>query len=374
MPVPSRLALLLDPLSAHIKGAEHAHELALEFMRRQVVVRAFGATLANGAAAVTPDSAVERLAPSSVLEFEPDAIVAYDALSPAAWLGARAARRLGVPLIVVEAGLFVRGTLFERSLWRIGHSLWGAYVRRATHELVALDGVARDLALRDGFEPKRCRIVPHGVDLERYRPGITSALVARHRIVGRVLACVSQHDPRSGVETLIAAFANTLAQRNDWALAIAGSGPGQARARACAERLGIGARVHWLSDARPEEVAGLFAASTLVAEPTLDADKPSVGVLQAQACGAPVLASRLPRLAESIERSGAGACVDPGSVAAWSAAIAGAAYSPEQRERWRELGLEHARTQAAWSRIADAFAEALKSARGDGAEALSLAS
>lgn len=116
MPVPSRLALLLDPLSAHIKGAEHAHELAIEFTRRRVAVRAFGATLSNGASAVTPESAVERLAPSSVLEFEPEAIVAYDALSPAAWLGARAARRLGVPLLVVEAGLFVRGTLFERSL------------------------------------------------------------------------------------------------------------------------------------------------------------------------------------------------------------------------------------------------------------------
>ncbi|MBI5434657.1 MAG: glycosyltransferase family 4 protein [Planctomycetes bacterium] len=370
-------------MSAHIKGAEHAHELARELARRGHTLRAFGATLADDAAPSSPrstrtpsspSSAVERLAPSSVIEFAPHAVIAYDALSPAAWLGARAARRLQVPLVVVEAGLFVRGSLLERSLWRIGHSLWGAYVRRTTAELVALDSVARELALRDGFAPERCRIVPHGVDPERFRPGLTSSLVARHRIVGRVLACASNFDARSGVEPLISAFAKTLAQRGDWSLAIAGRGSGHARARACAERLGVGARVHFLVDAEPDDLPGLFSASTLYAEPTLDFDKPALGVLQALACGTPVLASKLPRLDELIQSSSAGASVEPGSVAAWADAIASAAYSPDARARWSEAGVLHARERASWTRVADAFVHALRGARGDAADALPLAS
>ncbi|MCE9594477.1 MAG: glycosyltransferase family 4 protein [Planctomycetes bacterium] len=366
-----RVALLLDPLSAHMKGGEHAHELGRELRRRGHDVRAFGAATAESA---TDDSAIARLAPSSVIGFAPDAIVAYDALSPAAWLGARAARRLRVPLIVVEAGLFVRGTLLERSLWRIGHSLWGAYVRRTTADLVALDSVARDLALRDGFDARRCRIVPHGVDPERFRPGLASGLVARHRIVGRVLSCVSNHDGRSGLEPLIGAFARTLGQRGDWALAIAGRGAGHARARACAERLGVGSRVHFLADAEPDDLPGLYAASTLYAEPTLDLDKPSVGVLHALACGVPALVSKLQRLDELVSTSGAGSTVEPGSVDAWARAISAAASSPDARARWGASGLAYARERSSWAHVAAAFETTIRAARGGADEALPLAS
>jgi glycosyltransferase involved in cell wall biosynthesis len=366
-----RVALLLDPLSAHLKGGEHAHELGLELARRGHVVRAFGAVLSEAA---SPASAVERLAPSSVVEFAPDAIVAYDALSPAAWLGARAARRLRVPLLVVEAGLFVRGSFLERSLWRIGHSLWGAYVRRSTRELVALDSVARDLARRDGFADSRCRIVPHGVDPERFRPGLASALVARHRVAGRLLVCVTNHDSRSGIEVLIAAYARTLAQRADWSLVVAGRGPGAARARASAERLGIGARVHFLTDAETSDLPGLCSASTLFAEPTLDVDRTSLGALQALACGAPVLASKLSRLEELVAESRAGEAVAVGSVDGWSAAIARAAGSPDARERWSAAGVDYARERASWRRVADEFESVMRTARGAASDALPLAS
>ena len=62
--------------------------------------------------------------------FRPDAVLAYDALSPAAWHGSRLARRGRLPLVLVEAGSFAEGSWMERTAWRLGEVLWGSFVRR----------------------------------------------------------------------------------------------------------------------------------------------------------------------------------------------------------------------------------------------------
>ncbi|HVS08685.1 MAG TPA: hypothetical protein VMS76_02335, partial [Planctomycetota bacterium] len=98
-----RLALLVDPLMVRLGGAEHAGELAAALAARGHEVCAFGAELQGaGAAQVRPVAL-------SVLGFRPDAVLAYDALSPAAWLGSRIARRRKIPLVLIEAGAFRGG-------------------------------------------------------------------------------------------------------------------------------------------------------------------------------------------------------------------------------------------------------------------------
>ncbi len=355
-----RLALLVDPLTVRMKGGEHTAELARALRIRGHELRAFGAP-----PDLVPTSTEEHEGARGVIGFAPDAVIAYDALSPAAWLGARAARKLRVPLVLVEAGVFARGSILERSLWRIGHSLWGAYVRRSTARLVALDSVARDQAVQDGFAMSRCRVILHGVDLDRFRPGLSCRLIARHRIVGRVMSCASPLDARSGLDTLISAFARTLGQRNDWSLVVAGHGPQRPRLRAAADRLGIGAHVHFVEEASPEELPGLFSASTVVVQPTLDANKSPLALLQAMACGVPVLASDLPRFADVVRETQSGLLAAPGDLASWSSALSNLALAPDARSRWGDNGLRVAEERFSWLQVAGAFERTILEARGE---------
>lgn len=353
-----RIALLVDPLSvrapnaARIKASRHARELMGALEARGHLLRLFG---------IGPGEGPERDLGGSLLAFQPEALIAYDALSPAAWLGSRIARRRRAPLLLIEAGSFAEGSWMERAAWRLGEVLWGTFVRRSAGALIALDPVARDQALREGFQSERVAVVPHGVDLERFRPGLPCPLVSAHRVRGRILLHPGPLDLRSGAELLIAAFARTLGQRDDWSLVLAGEGRAPRRLRACADRLGVGARVHVL-DAGENDLPGLFASATLVALPERD-DAPQGAVLaRASACGVPLLVSDAPRSRALVLEHGLGLCAAAGDLEAWTEALRRAASSPEARQRWGRNGLAAARSDFDWRRVAERIEVELEAA------------
>jgi glycosyltransferase involved in cell wall biosynthesis len=351
-----RLALLVDPLMVRLGGAEHAGELAAALAARGHEVCAFGAELQGAGAAQVRSGPAAAL---SVLGFRPDAVLAYDALSPAAWLGSRIARRRKIPLVLIEAGAFRGGTALARLLRRGGEAFWGPYVRRSAGALVALDPVAREQALREGFREGRIRVLPHGVDLERYRAGLASPLLARHRIRGRLLLCAGPLDERSGAEDLIAAFARTVGQRGDWSLVLAGNGHAPPWLRACADRLGVGALVHFLRPA-PDELPALVSSSTLYAAPSLDGGGGGAQLARAMACGRAVIASDVPRHGWLVEHERNGLLAPPGDVAGWTAALARATGAPEARARWGARARALAEARLGWSTIAREFESALR--------------
>jgi glycosyltransferase involved in cell wall biosynthesis len=360
-----RIAILVDPFTLGRKWGAHAPELARELLGRGHTVRAFGAP-PGAIPRSTPDAEGPEGGPvglQGVAGFRPDAVLAYDMHSPAAWLGARSARRLDVPLVLVEPAGARPGLAPLR--W-LGRSLWGRYVRGATNALVALDPLARRGALADGFDPARVRVVPPGVDLMRYRPGLVSGLLGRHRIRGRILLYAGRMAEERGVDCLVRAFAQTLGQNPDWSLVLAGEGPQEAALRALVERLGVGTHVHQIARPREEELAGLFSASTLLAIPALDDSVRGLAVPLALACGLPVLASDRAALRELVEDGVHGLVVRAGDVESWARALQRAGVSPIARRRWSEAARARAEQRHAWPVVAEAF-EALLRGGGSGA-------
>jgi glycosyltransferase involved in cell wall biosynthesis len=349
-----RVALLVDPVTVRTKGLSHAPALAGELLGRGHVVRGFGAPPGviphSGALAGTGEDGAEDDAGASdrvgLDRFAPDAIVAYDALSPASWLGARVARRRGTALVLVEGGIPASAIrLHERFLQSLGERLWGRYVRDTCTAVVALDPVARNAALEVGFAEEQVRVLPEGVDPLRFRPGLSSAVIARRRIGGRVCLYAGPLELSRGLEVLVRAFAATVGQREDWCLVLAGDGGAAGRLRVLADRLGVGARVHLLPRARPEEHSARGRQ-----------------VARAMACGLPVIASATERLRFFVEDDGNGLLAEPGDLASWTAALGRAAGAPQARVRWGQRGLELSRERFAWPVVAEAFEEILGSA------------
>lgn len=357
-----RIALVVNPFTLRMKGGDHAPALAREFISRGHTVRGFGA----------PPGAIPRSSSDPVVEggvageeglgllgFQPDVIIAYDATSPAAWLGARRARKLRVPLLLVEEGFPEVGHPMERMLRAIGRQLWGAYVRRTAFQVIALDAVASAQAVREGFREETVRVLPPGVDLTHYRPGLTSSLPLQHGIRGRILLRVGQIEDGRDLNVLIEAFARTVGKRQDWSLVLAGDGSARARLRAMVDRLGIGSRVHWIARPRREELPGLLGASTLLAVTARDDDVRTLIARRALACGLPVIGSDVPRLRELVEHDACGLLAAPSDLDSWTETIQAAASSPMRRERWGLRGREVAEECFAWPQIADKFERAL---------------
>jgi glycosyltransferase involved in cell wall biosynthesis len=375
--VPLRIALVVDPLSARIFGGEHAAGLARSLSARGHVVGLFGASFAaprdvtaspvrvldagsheHEAGAIPAERRLRDRQRQNgrrhLLEFAPQALIAYDAMSPTACLAAQTARRLRVPLVLVEHGTggHVARTLV-RGLSRVGSSLWGPYVRRTATCVVALDPWSLAQARREGFPLERVRVVPHGVDTQRFRPGLVSNLCSRHRVQGRVVLAIGPLESASRHELVVDAFARTVGRRSDWSLVIAGEGSQRARLRAAADCVGIGARVHWIGELSDEELPGALSSATIA---VLAASDPRAVLLaRLLACGVPIVAESGGR-AEFLVGDQCGVTVARG---AWAEGLGLAAGAPESRRRWSDEARRIAVTQLDWGCVAREFEAAI---------------
>lgn len=358
-----RIALLVNPFTLGMKWGEHAPELARELLGFGHTVRGFGAPpgaipRSGSDPATAGDGTVEDAV--GIAGFKPDGIVAYDALSPAAWLGARTARRLSIPLVLVEAANGGAATGRGVMLHAVGRRLFGRYVRGTANAVIALDAIARERALRAGFLASRVSLLPGGVDLNTCRPGLSSGLILRHHVRGRILLYAGQLTDNRGLDTLVVAFANTVGQREDWSLVFAGEGSARGALRAKIDRLGIGSRVHWVGAPREEELPGLMSASTLLAVPAVDDSVRGRNIPRAMACGLPVLASDRPSLRHFVEHDVTGLLAKPGDVQAWTEMMRMATMSPDARKRYGIAARRVASERYAWPNVARTFESAIQ--------------
>ena len=368
---PLRIALLLNPFTPLGSGGDHASELASGLSALGHTVRVFGPTQARTVKPGQPEteSTLEPLVPR---RFAPDAIVAYDALSPAAMLGARTARALSIPLLLVEAGSRQERGRISRIYHGATEMLWGRYVRRTASALVALDPIARKRALVGGFPEERVVTMPPGVDPLEYKPGVVSPLLQRHRIRGRILLYVGRLERNRGLDVLVRAFGRTVGQRDDWSLVLVGEGSARADLRASIDREGFGSRVHWLGRVDSEELPGLVSSCTLLAVPALDDSVRGRNVARAMSCGRPVIVSDRPNLRSLVEHEVSGLVVPAGDVEAWTEALQRASMSPDARRRWGRRAQELAAKRLSWTVVARTFESMILRARGDASAPVTL--
>lgn len=351
-----RIALVVDPFRLQRTAGDHAPNVALELLGRGHLVRGFGSRGSIPRSGPGPELGGGGLEDGvGIMGFYPDVIVAYDPLSPAGLVAARAARKLEAPLLLIDEGHTESAGWIDRSKRYLGECLWGSWVRRRTSNVVALDGAALGMALESGFDPGRVTVLPSGVDLERYRPGLTTHILARHGVRGRVLLCTQKLEAESGLEELIRAFASSVGRRGDWSLVFAAEGPHRNRLRAEAFRLGIGGQVHWLGKPRREELPGLLGACTLYVAPCLDRDYTGWRLRRALAAGIPMIVEDGPRARTWVDDDASGLLVARGNGEAWTEALRLAVGSPERRRRWGTHARKVAEENFSWSSIGEQF-------------------
>ncbi|MBP9819327.1 glycosyltransferase [Candidatus Woesebacteria bacterium] len=151
-------------------------------------------------------------------------------------------------------------------------------------------------------------------DISVINPGITISKPTSIRKSTRPLICyVGRLKPYKNIDILIKAFALVREAHPNAQLVIAGSGESRSSLERLATKLGIGDQVNFTGRVSEKEKAEILTRSWVVVQPSM-IEGWGITVLEANACGTPVIASNVPGLRDSVVDGKTGLLVTPRNI------------------------------------------------------------
>jgi glycosyltransferase involved in cell wall biosynthesis len=246
--------------------------------------------------------------------FHPDGVAA-----------AHLARALGLPLVITGRGTDL--TLIPDRRRERAQIVWAAHQASA---LVTVCDDLRQKLLALGAPAERTLVLRNGVDLQQFAPRDRAAARRRLGLDGFVALSVGSLIPRKGHELTIGAMARVP----DATLLIAGSGPLREDLEALARRLGVDRRVRFLGEVPHADLPDLYTAADAMVLASSREGWANV-LLEAMACGAPVVATAVNGAPEVVRAPEAGVLVGERTADALVAAIVALRRAPPARAATR---------------------------------------
>jgi glycosyltransferase involved in cell wall biosynthesis len=163
-----------------------------------------------------------------------------------------------------------------------------------------------------GATPEAVRVIANGVDARQFQPG------ARRGNGSFRIACVGRLIFNKGPQFLIEAAPEVLQAHPEAEFVLVGDGPLRARLEERARELRIGHRVDFLGSR--SDVAAILQGCDVLVRPSLLEGMP-LAVLEAMACGLPVVATPVAGTSELVRDGENGLLVRPADPGALAGAI-----------------------------------------------------
>ncbi len=200
---------------------------------------------------------------------------------------------------------------------------------RGSDVLVASTRLERqDLVDLYGVEPEKIEVIPPGVDTARFGPPEDKCALKRKFgfPAGPLAATLGRLDARKGFDLFVRAAAQLLTAGEQLSFALsagAARDPREeehAKLQRVVEELALGDRFRWLNVLPQEELPSFYGAADVFVMPSRY-ELFGIVMLEAMACGVPVVATRFGGPAEVIEDGKDGILVDPTDISALVGAL-----------------------------------------------------
>jgi len=260
-----------------------------------------------------------------------------------AWSAWIAAKRLDIPFVTTFHGTYGAGNSLKRLYNQV--MTWGEPV------IAISEFIARHIVATYQLHPDRLRIIPRGIDFERFAP----ERVAPHRLQklvrdwrlpdgAPVILLPGRLTRWKGQTVLIEAL--TMLDRPDVVCVLAGSEQGRTAYREQLERLvagqGLEGRVRIVGDC--QDMPAAYMLADVVVSASTDPEAFGRVSVEAQAMGRPIVATDHGGSRETVIPGVTGWLVPPADAAALAMALADAlSLSTETRLRLAETSIAHAR-------------------------------
>ena len=267
-----------------------------------------------------------------------DAHYVYPDGVAAAWLGAK----LGKPVVVTA-----RGTdLHLISHYRIPRLLIRNAFKRCAAVVTVSQALAR-CAHALGPQNLRVEVLRNGVDLDLFRERERTEVRNELNLSGPTLISVGLLIPRKGHELIIEA----LSRLPDAQLLICGEGPMRNQLERYAERWGVSGRVKFLGQITHGELSRYYSAADVLVLASLREGWPNV-LLEAMACGTPVVANAVGAVPEFVGHPHAGRILRERTGPAIAEAVRAILDNPPSRQDVRKYASQFSWTETSQGLLA----------------------
>ncbi len=249
----------------------------------------------------------------SLTDNPPDVVHAHFATEPARVAGALAAD-LGVPFTFTAHGYDV----YRKPPADLRHR-----IRAARAVVTVSEANAEHLVTHFDAPRDHLRVLPCGVDLDRFRPAADS--VEPHTIV-----CVARLRPVKNLGLLLAACRVLKDRGQPFRLVVVGEGPDRMSLEAERARLHLDAEVQFEGAQDQAAVLAWWQRATVGVLTSLSEGMP-VSLMEAAACGVPAVAPAVGGIPELIAHGSTGFVTPPGDAVAVADALARVLGSPALR-------------------------------------------
>lgn len=276
------------------------------------------------------------------------------------------ARKAKIPYAVRPLGQLCRWSMKQRSLIK---RIQLALVTRRNLNHAAFLHVTSQLEAHETselglFSP--CKVLPHGIDLPPQIPNARLMLRSRLGLPADRLIVVfmGRFHPKKGVDLLLQACQQNLSLDFDIILAGVGDDAYVMNLKQQTVRLGLQSRVHWYGFVSGEDKWCLLQGSDLFVLPSYS-ENFGIAVLEAIACGLPVVVSDQVALAEHVQSEDLGRVV-PIDVQSIALAIGELIQANDFRSGVKGRGTKLVCEQFSWSaaarRLIAAYSECISAA------------
>lgn len=240
------------------------------------------------------------------------------------------ARWVGKPLLVTARGsdinLIARRALPRRMI------RWAADKANA---VIGVSGALVEELARIGVDREKLHVMRNGVDLERFQPLASNMLRDSLGVTGGpVLLSVGNLVVNKGHDLVIDALSLLKPGFPDARLIVVGHGPELLRLQSLAHKRGVAASVIFFGAVANEELAALYGAADALVLASSREGWPNV-LLEAMACGTPVVATRVGGIPEMITCRQVGIMTDERSAAGLAKALSRLLAEPTERAQVR---------------------------------------
>lgn len=210
--------------------------------------------------------------------------------------------------------------------------------------------------------------IPNGVDADLFNPDVDGRPVRqRYHIpeTARLLLFVGSLDRAhhfKGADTLLRALARM--RRPDTWLLLVGDGDLRPSLERLAVQSGIGDRVRFAGTVPHWDLPPFYAASDLVVLPSFPPESFGMVLIEAMACGRPVLAHDIPGVRSVVSNGADGLLARPGDMDDLVEKMRALLDDPQQRRRMGLRGRAKVEEQYAWPRVVSRLLEVYEEVAG----------